>query len=297
MEIYLTEDTKYLTNHGLKYDFEITENDRLAVISLDNELYFTNDFEFITKKFDSMILQTDEYYKTLLSDVKVNFKYSCDCLPDELPSQITFDLDDKVIDTFTKDYAIVLSLFVSNYFKETEDNSLINNGKVDVRLPYRVFSSLNKDFGVYFKYNKISKCYTIRLPQLFLTSDNQEKLLLFNMNIFKSVVRAAIKTRLVNKRKFAYMHFNSYKAGQTFLVLLSLCGYRGRLAFDKDRKMFKVTFIKDNQKLDEGFEPKVEVVNYKSPIETKAIRLATPGKIIISQNINKNTTISILNIS
>ena len=126
--IYLPADTKYLTNSGMKSLQDITENDLLGIIRKEGELVYTKNFEVDRIKTDSLQLQTDGHYQTLLSTTNYEFN-TFEKVFDEVDTEFPIvSFDGKDIESIPEDMCLFIAIFLNSYFKESH-GKIISNGK------------------------------------------------------------------------------------------------------------------------------------------------------------------------
>ena len=131
MEFYLPEDTKYLTNHGLKRLNDIDrEEDGIAVIDKCGKIVYTKDYLVKTKRFDTMICQHDKCYQQLVSDIPIAFEDYVDIETflknSELIDNVKINLDDKIYENISLDFVLASTLAISNAFKVNDKDEIIS---------------------------------------------------------------------------------------------------------------------------------------------------------------------------
>lgn len=290
---YLPENTKYLTSQGLLCVSNFNEDTYLAEL-IDGELIYTKNFN-ISKSFlnNSLILQTDGKYQSLISDRNIDFISYTNLDSDKDDSIVKISLDENIIENLNKSDIIALCLYVSNNF-QIEDEIITGYGKE----AFDVLSAVNYYTDVYFNYDKLSKQYSFKSISLFKEQEDLTRILLDNFDIFKKV---ANKLKLfkcsIESNNYEIMYFKTYKLANTFSALLSLSGYKSRIVFDSKKSMFKVIYTNNFELLNYSYTINSSIVKFKKPKQLFKISTEDECSLIISQSIKKITTTSILSLS
>ena len=291
---YLPKDTRYVTNQGLKYAYEFNENTQLLVLDRLNKLSYTFDFNLVSGNFNTLNTNTDHNFKGLISTIPVEYDDFTTCpFLNDTPSQVRCRIDGEDLKMLIgKDLAVVMTLFVSSYFKEV-DGSVLSN-PVYNRFIYSVFSTINNFTSIYFPWNKSSHSYVMNNSSFFKAVDDLETRLLENINIFESIVKTAKDVKYAHYKGYYYIDFRTYRIAVLYSALLSLIGYKSRVKFIKDNTVFRVSYTNHQRCLQHEYTCDNIKTTYFEPVLCYSIQLADRSlRYIAVQNIDNITMSSI----
>ena len=169
MKNYLSKNTLYLTNNGLKTLDEIdTHKDNIIYLSYSGELLETNDYTLDKRSFNYIYDNYDSSYGRIISSVEEVPRTITDFIEDDSNLKIsTFfikskDKDKLWYEDFRLDKTLSLSLVITNYFDTDEENYIEKCDFVSNKIVFDTFKSFNKYLGIYFPYNRETKSYLFR---------------------------------------------------------------------------------------------------------------------------------------
>ena len=292
---YLPENTKYLTNNGLKCVSEFTEDDEILTISNLGEIEYTKDFNIQVKQVGTMTLKTDGSYQGVMADCDIDFKDYGNYLKNENSSQTKINLDGEIYE-IDKALAISISLFVSNFFKPVIKTDKITSLKEFKQKSFKVLSSVNLLTGLYFHYDKFTSNYTFSSSSFYKSPEVLEKILIENISIFDKIILCLKKIHYSTYKGVYFIEFKTYRLANIFSALLTLSGYKSKVVFNKDFKTFTVSYTNAEHQL--NFKYNVEKSEHCfEDLTAYSVQFNKTCSIVISQNINKLTTTSIVKAS
>lgn len=265
------------------------------IVIKDGELIKTRDYELKYKSFSSTYYVYKNNYCKLNCSSSISTSSlvnSIDFLEeDDFVKYSSFYLNDTWYKNITKDCVIALSLVISSLFdKDDSSDVLTRNSKVSKNYIYKVFKYFNKNYKIFFPYNKITKEYEFK-SNLYKDYDSLVQILLSNTHIFKNVLNIL---KDIDGTRYSYKSFysNTYGLAALLMSLMSLCGYTAKVTFDK--QMFKVTYVLNN-KLNCSNRDIVNKQNYVDKEELYCIQLNSfSGDIILSYSDDSSHSICII---
>ena len=283
MKNYLSKNTLYLTNNGLKTLDEIdTHKDNIIYLSYSGELLETNDYTLDKRSFNYIYDNYDSSYGRIISSVEEVPRTITDFIEDDSNLKIsTFfikskDKDKLWYEDFRLDKTLSLSLVITNYFDTDEENYIEKCDFVSNKIVFDTFKSFNKYLGIYFPYNRETKSYLFR-TNLSSNFNSLETKLLENLNHANKISKTIydIVLRGYNYRSIVLRNYN---LGCILQIYFNLSGYDTKLV--QDNELFRLTVVKPSEN---------EVAHREKSIEIRGKELGNitlnndDGYLIISQ--------------
>lgn len=292
--IYLPDGTCILTSSGLKPIEELTNEDSLLVIDTNNDVVESSHFIIDTIKEKTSSLFIDNDYSQLEYIGNLVLTSCADILEPIQTDNMTvssFYIDKKWYD-LPKDATMYLSLLISTCFNRTDYNTVIETNEATRKYLFRVLKQFNETYGIYFPYNKINRLYEFN-TNLFKEPDEYHNILLNNLGLFKNII-FTMRSLKCNNYSYGTFFFRTYKLGALFQSFITLCDYESKLTFDRDKSIFKLTFVRSDKSTSAHKETIKTIGNNKDKFFRSITLTDCVGKIIVSQNNNKNTTVNII---
>lgn len=294
---YLPEGTKYLTNHGLKCISELTEDDMIFTIDKFGNISYTRDFEIYTSSFNTLLLNTDNNFQGLMSDIEVQYKDYLPCIKHKEATQTKVEINGVIFEKeLDKDLVISIALYISNFFRKLDNGTLVSNKEFNKK-SFQVLSKANSLTGIYFGYDKTFGDYSFNSNSFYKSFETLCMILQENIEILDSILSSLKKLSYSYYKGFYNIDFKNYKLAETFSTLISLLGYKSKVKFDSNLKVFKVSYTNNQHQLSYSWKTETTQVNTDLPVVCYSLRLNKKAYIVVSQNNNKLTTTSILQAS
>lgn len=296
---YFCGDVYYLTKDGFKQASELTDRDNLYYVDANGYLKMTNNFRVSSttscsyyrhKKnpfciFDSLKEKETSIRPSVYNDFAIPL--------DTDSIRYTFEINNK---KYKKDFetCMALSFFISNYFyfDGVKYNQL---NKVDNKTMYFITKDIFNYEGLFITFDKDKKQYYLDNTSLYKSSDRYHELLLENFNSFRKILEKLKKYNLIFGNYTGIFYVNNYRIARLFQALLHLSDYISYLEFDKTKKYFKIIYIKSSKL--KKYKANDKLIEVEEPITFYKVSSDIKGRFIISQNINRKTTVSLVEIS
>lgn len=296
-DLYFSSNTKFLTNNGLKFSYEITEDDNLLVLSIFGNLIETDEFELEYKKFNRGFDNRNNNYSELISNKKVNvvnsFRAKAGVNNYSLDNTSRFYIDDTEYSQVCLKDSLPLSLAISTFFDMSCDETLIYNKKIQVKYIYNIFKLYHKRLGLFFPYNKNTKNYEFK-SSLYMDDDRLEQLFIKYFSLFKDIVKSLDKYRVFRGSDYKTLFFKSFELANLVQVMLSLCDYSTKLVYDNKYELFKITYV-NNSEATIAYRNKHVRKTFSRGDDMVKVNLSNPENyLVVSQTINGVTTISLV---
>lgn len=297
-ETYLINKTKYLTNHGLKYSYDICKDDKLLVLDKRYNLVKSSNYAVNYQDFKYGCDNSFNTYSKCISNSPTYFSsfvksnnLCCNNITQKF--YIRHEANEDWYD-LPLEYLLVLSLVITNSFTLLDDGSISRKENISNKDIFYTFKKFNDNFKIYFPYNVSLKTYNF-VTNLYLSHDRLVQKLVENINLRYKIVDILIKYNIAKGYNFRSLRFSSYNIACIIQVYFSLCGYFTKLK--KENDIYKLTIVKNN---DVSFADRdaSKDINYSSNVTMNNIEIKDiyDGKLIISQDINDITYVSILSL-
>lgn len=296
-KLFLDMNTKYLTNHGMKYINEIDNEDSLLIINKANRIIECNNFSIEYSEFSTGYDNFDSNYSRCITNIPINTDNCVHIINTAKSEKSEFYVGNIEQDIWYKDISydisLLLSIFVTDYFTNTfEEDMLIRKSNITNMQSVRIFKEFNKRFGFYFPYNTINKSYNFR-TSLYRNYDELIQELINNLYIFKNITKDIVEFKLHKGNNYKALLFTNYSLANLVQIMFNLNGCYTRMVREKD--LFKITIVKSNE-ADFLHRKRHNVVKYTNSVDMASIVLnKIEGRLITSQEIDGITTISIIN--
>lgn len=295
--LFFSSNTKFLTNHGMKFSYEITEEDKLLTLSLFGDLTEVEDFELEFKTFSRGYDNRINNYSEIITNKKINVINSFEanggvnhCL---LSNTSKFYINNTEYSEVNLEDSLLLSLIITTFFNKSSNEVLTYNKKIQMKYIYNIFRLYHKHLGLYFPYIKEFQNYEFK-SSLYMNDDRLESLLVKYFSLFKEIVKNIDKYHVFRGSDYKALFFKSFTLANLVQVMLSLCDYSTKLVYDSKYELFRLTYVSN---FEASFTCRNEHTRKVFKEENNMVKVSLPNHedyLVTSQTIDGVTTISLV---
>lgn len=247
MKKYLSMNTMYLTNNGLKYIYDIDKKDQLIYRDIVGNLVLTDSYKIDIKDINEIYDNFDSKYSRLVSNeskcpmsvVNIN-KHSCEDRISKFYIK-SHDKDEIWYNTINYDKVLCISLIISNFFIKDNEGFLVRDNSITNKYTYDIFKKINDFYGIYFPYSKSLKSFNFK-TNLYLEYDRIEEHLIENIIYSKQITETLLDFGFFRGYDYKSALITRYSLACILQIYFNLNGYDTKV--EKENNLFRLTIIK-----------------------------------------------------